>query len=207
MARGDSSQIGILGTGFQARGQLRGFSAVRRLKTIKAFSRNVERRKSFCSEMERLLEIETIPVENPEDVIKGSDIVITSTTSAEPVFKGELIEKGVHINATGGNFLFKREIDETVVRKSDIIIVESIEQSKIEAGEFLPPIEKGRLQWEQIHELGEVVVGKVKGRIKDEEITLFKSLGVAIEDIAVAAHIYEQAKNKGIGQELQIPSI
>ena len=146
-------------------------------------------------------------MENPEDVIKGSDLVITSTTSAEPVFKGELIEKGVHINAIGGNFLFKREIDETVVRKSDIIIVESIEQSKIEAGEFLPPIEKGRLQWEQIHELGEVVVGKVKGRIKDEDITLFKSLGIAIEDIAVAAHIYELAKARGIGQELKIPPI
>jgi len=146
-------------------------------------------------------------VENPEDVIKGSDIVITSTTSSEPVFKGELIEKGVHINAIGGNFLFKREIDETVVRMSNIIVVESIEQSKIEAGEFLPSIEKGRFQWEQIHELGEVVVGKVKGRIRDEDITLFKSLGIAIEDVAVAAHIYEQAKNRGIGQELKIPSI
>ena len=207
MARGDSSWVGIFGTGFQAGGQLMGVAAVRRLKTIKAFSRNVERRKSFCSEMERLLEIETIPAENPEDVIKGTDIVITSTTSVEPVFKGELIENGVHINAIGGNFLFKREIDETLIRKSNLIVVESIEQSKVEAGEFLPSIEKGRLQWEQIHELGEVVVGKVKGRIKDEDITLFKSLGIALEDIAVAAHIYEQAKNKGIGEEIKIPSI
>src|SRR3990172_7939694 len=201
MAREDSSQVGIFGTGFQARGQLMGVAAVRRLKTVKAYSRNAEKRKSFCEEME------TIPAENSEEVIKNTDILVTSTTSVEPVFKGELIEKGVHINAIGGNFLFKREIDETVVRKSDIIVVESIQHSKIQAGEFLPPIEKGRLQWEQIHELGEVVVGKVKGRIKDEDITLFKSLGIAIEDIAVAAHIYKSARERSIGQELQLPSI
>ncbi|MCI0455339.1 MAG: ornithine cyclodeaminase family protein [Candidatus Dadabacteria bacterium] len=206
MARDDSSQVGIFGTGSQARGQLMGVAAVRGIKTINAYSRNADKRRAFCSEMERLLEIETIPVENPEDVIKGADIVITSTTSSEPVFKGELIEKRVHINAIGGNFLFKREIDETAVRKSDIIVVESVEQSKIEAGEFLPSIEKGRLQWEQVHELGEVLVGKVKGRTRDVDITLFKSLGIAIEDIAIAAHIYELAKKRGMGQKLKIPS-
>jgi ornithine cyclodeaminase/alanine dehydrogenase-like protein (mu-crystallin family) len=207
MARTDSSQVGIFGTGFQARGQLMGVAAARSVRTIKAYSRNAEKRRSFCSEMEKILEIETIPAEGPEDIIKGADIVITSTTSSEPVFKGELIEKGVHINAIGGNFLFKREIDETVVRKSDIIVVESVEQSKIEAGEFLPSIEKGRLQWEEVHDLGEVVAGKVKGRTRDDDITLFKSLGIAIEDIAIAAHIYELAKIRGIGQALQIPSI
>ncbi|HEY7535478.1 MAG TPA: ornithine cyclodeaminase family protein [Thermodesulfobacteriota bacterium] len=207
MSKVNSTQIGIFGTGFQARGQLMGVAAVRSIKTIKAYSRDAEKRKSFCSEMERFIETETIPVENPDGVIKGSDIVITSTTSVEPVFKGELIEAGVHINAIGGNFLFKREIDEMVVRKSDIIVVESVEQSKIEAGEFLPAIEKGRLQWDQIYELGEIVAGKVKGRAKDDDITLFKSLGIAIEDIAVAAHIYELAKSRGVGQELKIPSI
>jgi ornithine cyclodeaminase/alanine dehydrogenase-like protein (mu-crystallin family) len=207
MSRADSDIVGIFGTGWQARGQLMGVVAVRKIGRIKAYSRNANKRESFCKEMEEFLGIETVPAERPEDVIDEADIVITSTTSAEPVFKGEWLQEGVHINAIGGNFLFKREIDETAVKRSNIIVVESKEQSKIEAGELLPLIEKGRLQWEGIHELGEVVSGKIKGRKKDEDITLFKSLGVAIEDIAVAAHIYELAKAKGIGQKLEIPSI
>ncbi len=207
MSRTNSDVVGIFGTGFQARGQLIGVTSVRKVKTIRAYSRNAEKRKLFCDEMEKFLQIETIPVEKPEDVLSGADILITSTTSVEPVFKGEWLQCGVHINAIGGNFLFKREIDETSVRRSNVIVVESIEQSKIESGEFLPLIEKGRLQWHGIHELGEVVTGKTKGRTRDEDITLFKSLGIAIEDIAVAAHIYELAKAKGIGQKLEIPSI
>ena len=207
MSRADSDVVGIFGTGWQARGQLMGVAAVRKIGRIKAYSRNANKRELFCKEMEEFLGIETVPAERPEDVIDEADIVITSTTSAEPVFKGDWLQEGVHINAIGGNFLFKREIDETAVKRSNIIVVESKEQSKIEAGELLPLIEKGRLQWEGIHELGEVVSGKIKGRKKDEDITLFKSLGIAIEDIAVAAHIYELAKAKGIGQKLEIPSI
>lgn len=207
MSRADSDVVGIFGTGWQARGQLMGVAAVRKIGRIKAYSRNTDKRESFCKEMEEFLGIETVSVDRPEDVIDETDIIITSTTSAEPVFKGEWLQAGVHINAIGGNFLFKREIDETAVKRSNIIVVESKEQSKIEAGELLPLIEKGRLQWEGIHELGEVVAGKIKGRKKNEDITLFKSLGVAIEDIAVAAHIYELAKAKGIGQRLEIPSI
>jgi ornithine cyclodeaminase/alanine dehydrogenase-like protein (mu-crystallin family) len=207
MARQDAAEVGIFGTGWQARGQLMGVTAVREVRKIKAYSRDAEKRKAFCGEMERLLGIEVVPVEKPEEVVSGVGIIITSTTSFDPVFKGEWLESGVHINAIGGNFLFKREIDETAVRRSSIIVVESKEQSKIEAGEFLPLIEKGRLQWEEIHELGEVVAKKVKGRTGDNDITLFKSLGIAIEDIAISAHVYGLAKARSIGQELQIPSI
>jgi ornithine cyclodeaminase/alanine dehydrogenase-like protein (mu-crystallin family) len=207
MTRADSDVVGIFGTGWQARGQLMGVAAVRKIKSIKAYSRNAEKRNLFCEEMEELLQIETIPVEKPEDVLSEADIIITSTTSVEPVFKGEWLQDGIHINAIGGNFLFKREIDEVAVKRSNVIVVESTEQSKIEAGEFLPLVEKGRLQWEGIHELGEVVSGKIKGRARDEDITLFKSIGIAIEDIAVAAHVYELAKARGLGQTLKIPSI
>lgn len=207
MTRADSDVVGIFGAGWQARGQLMGVVSVRKIKSIKAYSRNAEKRNLFCEEMEELLQIETIPVEKPEDVLCGADIIITSTTSVEPVFKGEWLQGGIHINAIGGNFLFKREIDEAAVKRSNVIVVESKEQSKIEAGEFLPLVEKGRLQWEGIHELGEVVSGKIKGRARDEDNTLFKSLGIAIEDIAVAAHVYELAKARGLGQTLEIPSI
>ncbi|MGH7891637.1 MAG: ornithine cyclodeaminase family protein, partial [Thermodesulfobacteriota bacterium] len=102
--------------------------------------------------------------------------------------------------------LFKRELDERAVRSSDVIVVESLEQTKIEAGEFLPLIEKGTLRWSRIAELGDVVAGKAKGRTKDDDITLFKSLGIAVEDIAVAAHVYKVAKGAGMGTKLGMPS-
>ncbi len=206
MSRPDSSRVGIYGAGWQARGQAMGVCAVREIKSISVYSRDPDRRKAFCDEMRILLDVEVIPAGNPEDVLNQADIVITSTTSAQPVFSGEWLEAGVHINAIGGNFLFKREIDEPCVSKSDVIVVESKEQSKLEAGELMPLIEKGRLWWEQIYELGEVVTGKVKGRNHNEEITLFKSLGIAIEDIAVAAHIYKLAMLESIGKKLDIPS-
>jgi ornithine cyclodeaminase len=207
MSRPDSSRVGIYGAGWQARGQAMGVCAVREIKSISVYSRDPDRRKAFCDEMRNLLNIDVIPAGHPEDVLNQADIVITSTTSALPVFSGEWLEAGMHINAIGGNFLFKREIDELCVSKSDVIVVESKEQSKLEAGELMPLIEKGRLWWEKIYELGEVVTGKVKGRNHNGEITLFKSLGIAIEDIAVAAHIYKLAKLESIGKKLDIPSI
>jgi ornithine cyclodeaminase/alanine dehydrogenase-like protein (mu-crystallin family) len=207
MSRQDSSRVGIYGAGWQARGQAMGVCAVREIKSISVYSRDPAKRKAFCVEMGSLLEIEVIPAEKPRDALNEVDIVITSTTSVQPVFSGEWLEAGVHINAIGGNFLFKREIDELCVSKSDVIVVESKEQSKIEAGEFMPLVEKGRLWWERIYELGEVVTGKVNGRNNNEEITLFKSLGIAIEDIAVAAHIYKLASVRSIGKRLDIPSI
>jgi alanine dehydrogenase len=207
MSRQDSSRAGIYGAGWQARGQAMGVCAVRQIKRISVYSRDPDRRKAFCDEMRNLLDIEVMPAQNPEVVLNQVDIVITSTNSVQPVFSGEWLEAGVHINAIGGNFLFKREIDERCVSKSDVIVVDSKEQSRLEAGEFMPLIEKGRLWWEKIYELGEVVTGKAKGRNNSEEITLFESLGIAIEDIAVAAHIYKLAKVKSIGKELDIPSL
>lgn len=207
MSKEASTRVGIFGTGWQARGQLMGVSAVRKIERVKAYSRNRDNRARFCKEMEDILGVEIIPVERPEDVLKDVDILVTATTSVEPVFRGEWLQGGVHINAIGANFLFKRELDEETIRRSDIVVVDSKEQAKLEAGELLPPIDKGRIRWEDVYELGEIVVGKVKGRIHEEDITLFKSLGIAIEDIAVAARVYELAVAKGLGKKLEIPSI
>lgn len=207
MAREDTSRVGIYGAGWQARGQLLGVASVRNVTGISVYSRNTEEREKFCGEMEKLLDIEVRPVEVPEDAMKEADCVITATSSFEPVFKGEWLREGMHINAIGGNFLFKREIDGRTVTSAGVIAVESVEQCRMEAGEFLPLIEKGRLQWSDLTELGDVVAGKVKGRESDRDITLFKSLGIAVEDIAVAAHIYKIATGAGIGRKLDIPSI
>lgn len=206
MAREDMGRVGIYGAGWQARGQLLAAASVRNVKKISVYSRNAAGREAFSKEMEKLLRITVTPVGTPEEAMRDADCVITSTTAFEPVFKGDWLRKGMHINAIGGNFLFKREIDEKTVRSADIIVAESLEQSRMEAGEFLPLIEKGTLRWSQLIELGDVVAGKVKGRATDEDITLFKSLGIAVEDIAVAAHVYKVAKGAGIGTKLDMPS-
>lgn len=206
MARESSARVGIYGAGFQARGQLMGVAAVRDLKKIFVYSRNTEKREKFSKEMEKLLGVEVAPVEVPSEVMKEADCVITSTTSFEPVFQGAWLRPGVHVNAIGGNFLFKREIDEKTVASARVIAVESREQSRLEAGELLPLVEKGRLQWTDLVELGEIVAGKAEGRVSDEDVTLFKSVGIAIEDIAVAAHTYKAAMAAGLGRSLDMPS-
>jgi ornithine cyclodeaminase/alanine dehydrogenase-like protein (mu-crystallin family) len=206
MARDDVSRVGIYGAGWQARGQLLAVCAVRNVKRINVYSRNASEREAFSKEMEKQLRIPVAPVASAEEAARDADCVITSTTAFEPVFKGEWLAKGTHVNAIGGNFLFKRELDERTVRAADIIVVESLEQTKIEAGEFLPLVEKGTLRWSRVAELGDVVAGKVKGRTSDEDITLFKSLGIAVEDIAVAAHVYKIAKGEGMGVKLDMPS-
>ncbi len=125
MSRQDSSRAGIYGAGWQARGQAMGVCAAREIKSISVYSRDPDGRKRFCDEMRDHLDIEVIPAENPQEVISEVDNVVTSTTSVYPVFSGEWLEAGVHINAIGGNFLFKREVDERCVGRSDVIVVES----------------------------------------------------------------------------------
>ena len=206
MAREDTRTVGIFGAGWQARGQLAAVCAVRNIERIKVFSRSKEKRAEFSTLMEELLQTEVLPVLTAEDTVKDSDCVITATTAFEPLFSSDWLRPGMHINAVGGNFLFKREISEATVASSSKKVVESIEQCKIEAGEFLPLIEKGRMKWDELVELGDVVTGKVSGRDAQDEITLFKSVGIAAEDIAVAAHIYKVATGAGVGTKLNIPS-
>lgn len=204
MARQDSSTVGIYGTGGQSRTQLPAICAVRKIRKVKAYSRNAERREAFCKEMSDMLGVEVVPVDNPEEAAKGVDIIVTATTAPEPVYKGEWMDRGTHINAVGSNHWMRREIDDTAIKRSSIIVVDDLEDSKIEAGELIWAVDRGAMNWGRVLELGEVVVGRALGRTSDEDITLFKSNGIAMEDVAVAARLYQKAKQKGIGQEIPI---
>jgi len=204
MARADARTVGIFGTGWQARSQLMAVCAVRPIERIVAYSRNRESRVAFCQDVSKQLRVEVMPTERPEEVIAGADIIITATTAREPLFNGQQLGGGVHINAIGGNSLIRREVDEETLSRAGVIVVDSKEQARVECGEFLTAIERGRLRWESVHELAEVVVGPLPGRNDPEEITLFKSLGIAIEDVAVAARVYDRANNEKVGKWLNI---
>lgn len=204
MARADARKVGIFGTGRQARSQLTAVCAVRAIEKAVAYSRHPENRVAFSREMSRELGIEVTPAGQIEDVVAGADIIITATTAREPLFDGRWLAEGVHINAVGGNSLVRRELDEETIGRSSVVVVDSKDQAKLECGEFLVAVEKGKLRWEAVHELADVVSGQVTGRNHAPEITLFKSLGIAIEDVAVAAKVYGRAKREKLGQSLSI---
>ncbi len=202
LARADAKTVGIYGAGWQARSQLAAVCAVREIESVKVFSRKPENREKFCEEMSAKLGIADIaPVEQPQDAA-DSDIMITITSSREPVLEGRWLKRGAHINAAGGNSVLRRELDDEAIRRSSFIAVDSLDQAKVEAGEFVAAVEKGLLTWERVKELRHVVSGEMRGRTSDEEITLFKSLGVAIEDIAAAAVLYRKAKDQNVGREI-----
>jgi len=193
--------VGIYGTGWQARSQLAAVCAVREIHTVLAYSRSAERRERFCAEMRAQLQINVTPVEQPEAAADGADIVITMTSSREPVLAGAWLKHGAHVNATGSNSILQRELDDDVIKRASFIAVDSKEQARIEAGELVNAVEKGLLNWERVHELRYVINGELKGRKHAQEITLFKSLGIAIEDIAAAAVVYKRAKEHHLGKE------
>jgi ornithine cyclodeaminase/alanine dehydrogenase len=202
LARADAKVAAIIGTGLQSRTQLDAISRVRKLESIRAFGRDVERRVAFAKEMTERLGIPVHPASSAEEAVRDADIVITSTTSSTPVLEGRWLRPGMHINAIGANFPQKHELDPEAVRRSNVIVVDSRAQSKTESGDLIQMYDDDERRWRDVLELADVVSGKVPGRKSDSEITLFKSNGIAVEDVVVAGKIYELAGQKGIGREI-----
>ena len=204
MASADAQSVGIYGTGWQAESQLMAVCAVRNIKSISAYGRDTERRAAFARKMSSLLEVDVTPAASAEEAARGRSIVITATSAREPVLKGEWIEPGTHLNVVGSNFLSKAEVDIETIRRVSIVAVDSIEQSRLEAGDFMPAIERGVISWESVTELGQIVAGHTPGRNRDDQITLFKSNGIALEDISTALRVYNLARERGVGEQIDL---
>jgi ornithine cyclodeaminase/alanine dehydrogenase len=200
MARPDATEVGLFGSGKQARTQLLAVCTVRRIRRVQVYSPNDEHRRRFAAEMSDLCQTEIVPVPRPELAAEDKDIVITATSSREPVLSGPWIAEGTHLNVVGSNFLGKTEVDAATLRLCDTIIVDSKDQARIEAGDFVQALDDGSIHWSDIHELGQVIVGRYTGRAHPPDVTLFKSLGIAIEDIAVAGRVFTAAKEAGLGK-------
>ena len=203
MARPDASEVGLFGSGKQARTQLEAVCKVRKISRVQVYSPNEENRRKFAQEMSRRCETEVEPVNRPEQAAEDKDIIITASTSREPVLNGHWIAEGTHINAVGSNFLGKAELDAVAVRRCDSIVVDSKDQARLEAGDFVQALEDGSIHWADVHELGQVIVGRYTGRAHAQDVTLFKSLGIAIEDVVVAKRVYEEAQKQGVGRQLE----
>src|SRR5215468_5238474 len=201
LARADANTVGVYGAGWQAESQVEAVCAARKIESVKVYSRSPENRERFCEEMgARLAGVKIAPVERPEEAADAG-VIVTITSSREPVLQSAWLKPGAHINAAGGNSILRRELDDETIRRSSLIAVDSIDQAKIEAGELVTAVEKGILTWERVRELRYVVSGEMRGRISDDQITLFKSLGIAIEDVATAAVLYRKAKEQNVGKE------
>jgi alanine dehydrogenase len=204
LARQDAKVAGVFGAGWQAEGQIEALALVRKLERVKVWSRTADKLKKFCDRMQSKLGIEVVPAASANDAVTGSDIVVTITTSATPVFSGELVTPGMHINAAGSNSLLRQEIDEATLRKCDVIVVDSRPSAVKEAGDLLPLLEKGRTHAGAFTELGEVIAGTRAGRTTPEQVTLFESQGMAIQDLAIAEHLLGLARARGMGSEVKI---
>ncbi len=204
LARQDSHSVGIIGTGWQAESQLEAVCAVRPIRVGKCYSRDQVHRTEFATKMTAQLGVEIRAVEEPEQAVRDSDIVITATSAREPVVRGEWLALGTHVNAVGSNRAESREIDDQVVTRSGLIVVDSIEQTKIESGDLIEPAANGLISWDRVRELGDVVAGKTSGRTNDSMITLFKSNGIALEDVAAAIWVYQRARERGIGRQIEL---
>ena len=202
LARSDAEVLGIFGSGWQAEGNIEAIAAVRPLRRVKVFSRNAQRLAAFCTRMSERLEIEVVPASSPEETVRGSDIVSTVTTAATPLFEANWLAPGTHINAAGSNSLIRRELGEDVLKVCRTIVVDSVDSALKEAGDLLPMLEKGRLNERQLVELGEVISGRHPGRSSADEITLFESQGMAIQDISVAVRLEALAREQGLGVTL-----
>jgi ornithine cyclodeaminase/alanine dehydrogenase-like protein (mu-crystallin family) len=204
MSRPDSHIVGLIGTGLQARSQLAAVNEVRKIETVRAYGRDSQRRKDFCQQMNESLGLNIAPADSAEEAVRGADIVITSTSSVKPVLQAEWLAPGTHVNAMGANFVARRELEPGVVTRSEIVAVDSKEQARIESGDLLQVFGEDLSNWGKVCELCEIIAGKLPGRSRPEQITLFKSLGIGTWDVAVAAKIFERAQQETVGRHVEI---
>lgn len=202
MAAPEAAELGLFGTGWQARGQLAALAAVRPIKQVYVYSRRDEQRETFAREMSQELGLEVIPVDRPQEAAQDLPLVVTATSSREPVFDGQWLSEGAFVAAVGSNRLTRAEVDCTVVRRADTIVCDSVAACRNEAGDLAAAIETGVFAWSQAVDLADVVSGRAAGRRRTESITLFKSVGMAIEDVALASRLLDIAVADGAGQPL-----
>ncbi len=204
LARPDASVVGLIGAGKQAYTQVLGVCAVRQVRTIYVFSRRLPECEKFCGELMNRLSIDVRPVPSPRQAIEDADIVITATTSPEPILPGDWLKSGSHINAIGSNWANRRELDLATLQRSRVIVTDSQEQARVEAGDFIIPANERLFDWDKVSDLADIVAGQGPKREFADDITLYKGIGIALEDVATAAHVYILARERGKGEEIEL---
>ena len=203
LSKKNSSKLSILGSGFQSKFQLMAICSVRHIKEIFINSPSIDSKSNYIHELEDLLDIPIVIEKNITKLI-NTDILVTSTTSPIPLFDGNLLDNGIHINCIGAHTKETREVDLRTIEKSKVVVDERSAALR-EAGELIIPIQNGEITDNIIYaELAEIVSGQKPGRLTDDEITLFKSMGLSLEDISTAKFVFDKAIEKGLGQNITL---
>jgi alanine dehydrogenase len=196
LARPGAASLGVIGCGWQARSQVAAIrEAAPGIERVVAYCRSEERLGEFCRE------VGAEPGESHRDAA-DQDVVVTATTSRDPVLRGEWLRPGALVCAIGANDPRHRELDNVVLERAAFVCCDSVEQSRLESGDLIEPVEAGVLDWLEVHELQEVVAGELPGRQADEDIVLFKSNGLAAWDVAIGAAALERARERGVGTQV-----
>jgi ornithine cyclodeaminase/alanine dehydrogenase-like protein (mu-crystallin family) len=196
MARPDAGKVGLIGAGRQARTQILALQSVGRVTEVAVFARNRTKQAAFCEQLGSELALPVRAAGSAEEAVSGADIVVTATNSSTPVVKSEWLSPGTHVNAMGANAPSRRELDPQIVLRAAMVVTDDIEQAKAEAAEFIDLARAGRLDWNDLIPLHRVV-GSPGFRRDHDAITLFKSLGVGLEDLAIASLLYDRAAASG----------
>jgi len=200
LARPDSRILGIIGSGFQARTQLEAMLGAKPFQQVRVWSRSEDKRRSFAEECSGKFGIQVEAVTSAEDAVESADVVVTATNAAEPVLDDRWIAPGTHINAMGSNQAKRRELPTELVLRAGMIVADSVEQSRMESGDLL--LAFGESDWARVVELKDVVAGRA-ARGGPDAITIFKSNGLAVEDVIAAGAVYERAVAAGAGREIR----
>lgn len=204
LAREDAGDLAILGAGVQAMTHLQAMCLARPIRRVRVWSRSAERVRRFASQAAELCDIPVDPVGTPEEAVAGASIVCTVTASREPVLLGEWLAPGTHVNAVGASLPSARELDSDAVWRSRLY-VDRRESALNEAGDFLIPKQEGRItEGHIVGELGDLLLGRITGRRSPDEITVFKSLGLAVEDVAAAHLVYTKAVGERVGTRVEL---
>jgi len=199
LAREDAGDLAILGSGVQAESHLDAMKAVRKLRRVRVWSIHIDQARSFAERMSALAGVAIEPVSSAREAVAGADLICTTTASPIPILEGEWIAPGAHVNAVGACFAANRELDTAAVVRARVV-VDRRESALAEAGDLLIPMKEGAIAASHIAaELGDVLLKRVAGRRSTSEVTLFKSLGIAIEDLAAAHFIHARARAEGKG--------
>ena len=202
LANPGDATVGIIGTGGQAPTQLEALSKVRGIKKIKAYSRTQERREEFARRMTDTMGVEVSAVASNEDAVRDCDIVLCIAATMDPVVEGAWLKDGSTLIGAGPTTWRAREVDEAVITRAGKLIVDSMEQAAIEAGDLCSAVDKGIIQWSKVHELRHVVSGAVTGRDSKDQVVYAKIMGTGVADVAAANLAYDSAKAAGLGTEM-----
>jgi ornithine cyclodeaminase/alanine dehydrogenase-like protein (mu-crystallin family) len=194
LARAGAARLGIIGCGFQAETQVQCIrAALPTVAEVVAYCRTQSSLDEFCAR------VGAEPAESHREAVDEADIVVTATTSKDPVLRGDWLQAGALVCAVGANHASRRELDDAVLERASFVCCDSIDDARVESGDLIEPVDHGVLDWLEVHELQEVVAGEVSGRQSDADVVVFKSNGLAAWDLAIGAAALERARERGVG--------